>query len=226
MSEILTNKQTMSAFIDARREWNERYGSYIKQRNAWRTTALCATGFALMCLLGWIYSSTQSKFIPYVVKVDELGRSMAVAPATLTKQADERVIQAQIARFIFDTRSVTSDAEIQKIWIFEAYTMINQADQSFNFLQQHFTNDATNPFTRAQKETVEIRISTVLRQTEKTYEVEWIETVRSRAGDIIGKPTRMRAIAQIYLTNPDTLAQILKNPAGVYIKELSWSNAI
>ena len=227
MTDINTGKEIKSPYLLAKQEWNERYGSYIQQRNNWRNMAFVAMAFGVMCLLGWVYQSTTSKFIPYVVAVDELGRSVAVAPAQRAKQVDDRVIQAQLARFITDTRSVTTDANVQKMWIFEAYTMINQADSSFNYLQQHYTKPETNPFQRAAKETVEVKISTVLRQTDLTFEVEWMETVRTRAGEVVGgKATRMRAILQIYLTTPQTVEQIIKNPAGVYIKDISWSNAI
>ncbi len=222
---ILDDKPVINPYVEARREWNERYGSYIKSRDQWRNMAFMSMAFALICLVGFIYHSSQSKFIPYVVEVDQLGRSVAVSPASQTNAHDERVIKSQLSRFIVNTRSVTSDAEVQKSWIFEAYTMINPADPSFLFLQNHFQTTA-NPFVRAARVTVEIKVSTVLRQTNESWEIEWIETTKNRKGELIGDPVRMRSLMQIYLTVPEKIEQIYKNPAGVYIKDLSWSNAL
>ena len=38
-------------YLDARREWNERYGSYIAQARNWRFAAVVALLLALVCAL-------------------------------------------------------------------------------------------------------------------------------------------------------------------------------
>ena len=41
-----------AVYLAARREWNERYGSYIAQANAWRLTALASLGVAFVAVGG------------------------------------------------------------------------------------------------------------------------------------------------------------------------------
>jgi type IV secretory pathway TrbF-like protein len=55
---------------------------------------------ALAGVGGVIHIGSQSKFVPYVVQVDKLGQTVAVAPVIAPHRADPRVIQASVASFI------------------------------------------------------------------------------------------------------------------------------
>ena len=68
-------------YVEARREWNERYGDYIQQAHHWRTMAIICGLVALICVFGMAYIGAQNKIVPYVVEVDKLGEAAAVARA-------------------------------------------------------------------------------------------------------------------------------------------------
>ena len=54
MNKLSTPKAPESPHLAARREWNERYGDYIKREAAWRTLAvgsLIVTGIAVAGLV-------------------------------------------------------------------------------------------------------------------------------------------------------------------------------
>ena len=68
-------------YVEARREWNERYGDYIYQAQHWRTMAIISGLIALIAVAGVAYIGAQSKVIPYVVEVDKHGAAAAITRA-------------------------------------------------------------------------------------------------------------------------------------------------
>ena len=220
-------ENTPNPYLDARREWNERYGTYIQERNIWRRVAITSLCVVVLCVF-WIgYIGSQNKMVPYMVEVNSLGRAVASAPIQQVNMPNELIIKSQLARFISNLRSVTSDAKVQKAWLFEAYAMVNQGDPAAGLIAQYYGGGQgpNSPFVRAQSELVEVDISTVLMQTAESWEIEWLETTRNRKGELI-RQVPMRALIQTYISKPDTLKGIYENPAGVYVKQFSWSKQI
>jgi type IV secretion system protein VirB5 len=84
----------------------------------------------------------------------------------------------------------------------------------------------TNPFKRAEKQTVNVEIVSAIPQTSTTWQIDWVETQRTRKGEIMGKPYRMRALLNVSsnATPPEASDdQIRLNPMSVYISDYSWS---
>src|SRR5208282_401075 len=97
-------------YLNARREWNERYGDYIAQARNWRLAAILAILTALITASGLAYIGSQSQIVPYIVRVDKLGSAAAVDRADQTFKPDNQLIVASLARFIANIRSVYTDA--------------------------------------------------------------------------------------------------------------------
>ena len=93
--------------------------------DAWRCLSLL---IALAGVGGMIYIGSQSKFIPYVVEVDKLGQTLAVAPVDRAKGVDQRVIHAAMASFIQSARLVSPDVALQRKAIFAVYAMLSPDD--------------------------------------------------------------------------------------------------
>ena len=55
-------------YLSARREWNERYGDYIKAAHHWRIAAIGSISIALVCSGGMVYQATQQKIVPFAVE--------------------------------------------------------------------------------------------------------------------------------------------------------------
>ncbi|HDX6248660.1 TPA: conjugal transfer protein TrbF, partial [Campylobacter fetus subsp. venerealis] len=65
-------------YLDAKREWLERYGNYISQKRNWQIIAVLSAIISLICVIFLGYSTTQNKLIPYVIEVDKLGNTSKV----------------------------------------------------------------------------------------------------------------------------------------------------
>jgi len=91
------------------------------------------------------------------------------------------------------------------------------------------SNSETSPFKRAAKETVDVQITSILPQSNETWQVDWLETVRARGDGSIISRFRMRALVSIYVAPPTSQTseeQIRKNPLGIFIRDFNWSKQL
>lgn len=218
----MSHESQANPYLNARREWDERYGDHIARAKNWRTVAMLSLAVAGMACAGIAYVGSQSKIQPFVVMVDQLGSPVAVArPAAMGKdKADQRIKVAQLANWVVSARTITSDRAAQQVMIDKVYAMAGR--DTAEYLNGWFR--AHSPF--GGEETASIEIASVLPQSADTYQVSWIET-RSRYGQAA---TKERWKALLTVGQSDELANkpgvALWNPFGLYIKEMSWTKEV
>ena len=210
-------------YLDARREWNERYGDYIHQAQHWRMMAILSGLVSLVCVIGICYIGSRSKVVPYIVEVDKIGDAVAVGRADRVPTVDARVIKAYLARFVVDWRSVTIDSQAQKGAVDRVYSMVPRGSVAVSKMSDYFR--ANNPFSAAAKGTVAAAVTNVLPISEKTWQVEWEEVRRDTRGLVLNT-VRMKASVLVGVTPPTSESQVLLNPLGVYITDLNWSQQL
>lgn len=210
-------------YLDARREYAEEYGKLIKAAAQWR---MVAVGLLLICALavaGMVYSASQNHYIPYVVQVDKLGTAVPAGRADQAARPDQRIIRAQLARWVSDVRSVYVDAAAQRAAIDGAYAMISRSGAGYNLLTTYYRS--SSPFERAEKETVTVQVNAVLPVSGDTWRVEWTETVRGRNGEV-QSTSEWQASITILISPPADETTIQRNALGIYIPEFSWTKRI
>jgi type IV secretory pathway TrbF-like protein len=214
-------------YLSARRTWNDHMRAVHASRTMWQMLALLCLLIALAGVGGIIAIGSQSKFIPYVVQVNNLGEAIALSRADIAGEADPRVVHASIAAFVNDLRMVTPDVALQRKAIFRAYAMLSNNDPATAKANQWFNgSEASSPFKRAETQTVNVEIISVIPQSPETWQVDWLEKVYDRQGHLAESPFKMRALLRIYHkpTTPSTTEeQIRNNPLGIYIQDFSWS---
>ncbi|QDQ27571.1 conjugal transfer protein [Chitinimonas arctica] len=210
-------------YAEARREWNERYGDYIKQAHNWRLCALISGLVALVAVIGLAYVGAQNKIVPYVVQVDKFGAAVAVGPADKAAATDEKVVKAYLARFISDWRSVTVDQVAEKSAIERVYSMLASGSPALTKLNEHFK--ANNPFLVSEKMMISVEVTSVLPISERTWQLEWTEVTRDLKGELKSNQ-RMRASIIVEITPPQDERLFLINPIGVYATDLNWVQSL
>lgn len=217
--------EAANPYLEARREWNERYGSYIAQAATWRMVAVVALLLAIVSVGGLIYVAGKSQFIPYLVEVDGQGRAAAVGPLTEANEQNPMVTKAMLAGFVRNWREVTADIEIQKRRIFAAYAHISQADPSFTTANEYFK--ANDPFERAKTETVVVEVESPLSLGNGAWQIEWVERRRDRKGKTLGKTKRYQAVLHTaHAKASRDIKRIQVNPVGLYITEFNWTEML
>lgn len=217
-----TRQEAGSPYIEARREWNERYGEYIEQARHWRNMALCSVVVLVTALGGALYISAQRKIQPYVLRVDKL---QLAAPYTQTHgtQVDPRIIKAYLARFVADWRSVTVDRQAQKSAIDRVFAMLPTGSVALVKMDEFFK--ARNPFTVAASHSIDITVTNLLPVSDQTWQVEWKEETRDVRGQLQSS-VRMKVTVIVGITPPTEENLIVVNPLGVYITDLNWSRRL
>jgi len=216
----------VNPYLNAQRTWNSHVGSLVASRLIWQLTAIIALLVVLASVGGIIYIGSQSKFVPYVVEVNKLGESAPVAAADVAAKVDPRIVRAALGEFIVNARSVSADIALQRKAIVQAYSMLPAGAASANKMNEYLNgNPEANPFKRAANELVNVDIVSVIPQSKDTWQVDWTETVRSRKGELLTRPSRMRALLAVRIGADGTRneEQFRANPLGIYITDFSWA---
>ena len=210
-------------YLAARREWDERYGDLITRARNWRTLAIICAVTTLVATGGLMWLSAHSRIVPFVVLVDNLGRPLASGIAEQATVNDDRLKRASVLAWVGDLRLVTSDGVAQRKAIDHVYAQIASGSQAQAFVSDFYR--AIPPFKRAQIETVSIDVNSVLPTSDRTFEVDWVETTRDLYGAV--KATdRWKGSFSIALNPPtdERLARI--NPLGVYVTNVSLAKVL
>ncbi|KIC55877.1 MULTISPECIES: conjugal transfer protein TrbF [Brevundimonas] len=213
----------LNPYLNGRREWTERYADHIKGKRAWMLTALGSMAVAAIACGGLGAVAAQQKTVPYIVQVDKLGAVLPVARADQASRPDQRVIRAQLADWITKIRTVSVDASAQMKNVYGAYALIDQNGPAFQVVNDHMKEN--DPFKRAQKETVDVEVNSVLPVGADTWRVEWTETTRGRDGQV-AQSVQWQAVLNTKIVPPASEEAIFVNPLGIFVNAVSWSRRI
>jgi type IV secretion system protein VirB5 len=211
----MTNIETPSAVYEAgRREWNERYGSYIASARHWRRVALAMAGTTAVSTACVAWMAVQAHVVPYVIEVNKLSESLAVHRLTAAPPVDARRIRSQLGRWVVDMRSVYTDPSAETANVTEVLAWVDRQSDALEQVSAYFK--ARPPNDRALKETVGVEIESVGQLGDDTWSVDWSEESRSRDG-FAAALTYWRMTVRVKVSPPDDDATIMVNPAGVYV---------
>jgi len=210
-----------SPYVAGRREWNERYGDYIARTRTWQIAFFVSTAFSGVLVFALVDLSKKSSVQPYVVEVNKLGEAVAARPADIARPADERIIRFQVANFITNARSITPDRVVQKRWLDGVYAVSSAS--AATFLNEHYRK--SDPFEKGRNNLVSVEINTAMPLSETSWQVQWTETTRGLNGLVEGT-TRWQAILNLTVFTPTTAQQIIANPTGIVIDQITWTQQL
>lgn len=216
-------REVHNPYLAARREWDERYGDLITRARNWRTMAALCALTALVATAGMAWLSVRSRVVPFVVLVDNLGRPVASGVADQTSLNDDRLKRSNIFNWVENLRTVSTDGVAQRKAIDRVYAEIASGSEAQTFISDYYRGDP--PFKRAETETVSVEVKSVLPTSDRTYEVEWVETTRDLYGTV--KATdRWKGYLTIVVNPPADERQARINPLGVYITNANWAKVL
>lgn len=215
--------ELMNPYLAARSAWDERYGDLIARAKNWRLAAFASAAIAFLAVGGLIMQARQSRLVPFVVAVNELGRPLAsgVVSSSSGSGLPEPVMKAMLADFVSSWRSVTIDWTFQRNQIDKVFAQIGQGSRAQTAISEWYRLDP--PQNRAQKGTVEVEIKVVLPTGDKTWEVEWMEVNRLATGQMQGKPENYKGLFTLAVNPPQSEEDARGNPLGIFITNATWS---
>ena len=216
------NEPQENPYLSARREYGDRYGAAVNEAARWRQICfflmmLCMAFGAMM-----IWLSSQNKVIPYVVQVDKQGYTVAIKPASEASGADTRVVIAALSRFITNFKTVVADKYAQRRMVDEVYNYLARGSSAENVVTHFYRED--NPFESQRAMAVDIVSVLGVGTDGKSWQVLWTEK-EVRNGTIVNT-SEWRAIISIAVSPVQNMAEIIKNPLGIYVTELNMAQDV
>ena len=215
-----TTPVPVTPYQRAGQEWDDRIGSARVQAYNWRLTAVGGLLLAFLLTAGMIWQSTQSRVAPYVVEVDKLGEAKAVTPAESSYRPNDAQIAYQLGQFITNVRSLSTDAVVVRNNWLRAYDYTT--DRGASFLNDYAR--ANDPFADVGARTVAIQVTSVVRATDNTYQVKWIEQAYKQGN--LDRTSHWTAMLTVVTQSPKNADTLRKNPLGIYVNGLSWSEEL
>lgn len=160
----------------------------------------------------FIYSINLQKTVPVLINVMPNGEAAFLGEVrqSAAPQIPESAILYQARKFITNLRSISTDPQVLYNNIEECYAMVTS---SYEPVMTRALR-TSSPFNLVGKIRRSLEIESVLKITNNSYQVDWIET--SLDGGGTPKKSRMRSLITIKILPADEKT-IKKNPLGIYI---------
>lgn len=224
--KVRVANKTANPYLNAKRTWNHHSQSLMSALRLWQTVGLMGLLIGVGSVGGMVYIGSQSKFIPLVFQQDKLGNMVSVLHADKMPEAKSEDYRHAASDFIEQLRMVTVDASLQRKAIFQVYAYLLSDDPAAKKTNEFLNaSESVNPFNRAQHEMVSVEIESVLQLSGDSWQVEWLETTRTRDGSLKNAPVHMRAIVNVYQGDlaSKSDAELLRNPHGIFVRDFNWS---
>ena len=170
-----------------------------------------------------MWLSAKSHVVPFVVLIDSLGRPVASGLAEQTSVGDDRLRRVVLQDWLEGLRMVTTDGIAQRRAIDRVYAHIASATNAQAFISEFYRNDP--PFKRAQTGTVSVEVKSILPTSDRSFEVDWIETSRDLYGNV-NSTDHWRGSFTVALNPPTEERQARINPLGLYVTAASWAKVV
>jgi type IV secretion system protein VirB5 len=200
--------------------WDERIGSARVQARNWRLMAFGSLALSGGLACGLLWESAQSRVTPYVVEVDRLGEARAVTEAESSYHPTDPQIAWHLAKFVRDIRSISLDPVLMRADWLSAYDFTTQ--RGSQFLGDYAR--AAQPFAQLGEKTVSVQVTSVVRASDRSFQVKWAETAYDRGSQ--AGTSHWTAILTVVLKSPATADVLRKNPLGLYVDAINWSREL
>ncbi|MDF2381848.1 conjugal transfer protein TrbF [Nostoc ellipsosporum NOK] len=200
--------------------WDERIGSARVQARNWRLMAFGGLALTTAMSAALVWQSLQSKVVPYVVAVDRLGEARAVSEAERDYQPSDAQVAWHLARFIEHVRSVSLDPVLMRRDWLSAYDFVTR--RGAQFLGDYAR--AADPFGALGEKTVSVQVTSVVRASDRSFQVKWTETAFERGGRT--GTSNWTGILTVMRKSPTSAETLRRNPLGIYIDAIDWSREL
>jgi type IV secretory pathway TrbF-like protein len=207
-------------FQRAGQVWDERIGSARVQARNWRFVAFGMLSVSAGMAGGLVWQSAQSRVVPYVVEVDRLGEPRAVNPASAGYRPTDPQIAWGLARFIEDVRTISLDPVLMRRQWLRAYDFVT--DRGAQFLGDYARR--ADPFAHIGEQTASIEVTSVVRASDRSFEIKWVETDFERG--VRTATAHWTAFVTIALKPPAGADTLRRNPLGLYVDAIDWSREL
>lgn len=207
-------------YRQARAEYSDRYAELAAGKRNWQLATLGAAALCGLSLTANIIQARQVKQLPYVVLADRSGYAITVpeplAPSATTISIDT-IERYEVAAFICAARTIDADMAGEDALL--RYVKAHARGAADQFLGEYF--ESHNPHI-ARAHSTAVAIASLIGVGPHSWQVRWTETHFDPQGRRLQSDEPQHFIA-LLRTQIQPGADVLTNPAGVYVVALSWT---
>jgi type IV secretion system protein VirB5 len=170
--------------------------------------------------MGLVWQSLQSRVVPFVVEVDRLGEPRALQPADKDYQPTDPQIAWHLAHFITDVRTVSLDPVLMRANWLAAFDFATP--RGARFLGDYAR--VADPFAEVGTRTVSVQVTSVVRASDRSFQVKWIESMFERGN--LASTSHWTAMISVVMRPPASAEALRRNPLGLYIDAIDWSQEL
>jgi len=218
MAATSTNRYT-----DAQRHFLETTTADRRWAITMTRLALIAVAALVLALGAIIYLASQPKMVPIFFRENAGGELAPIGRVVGAQTPDVTAIRSQIADWIANARTITSDPIAAKTRQERMAALVAGGSPAAAFLATYFKTHDPIALGRDRRVSVAINYVAPVPGSTHEYEAEWSEDARDSSGRAFRAPTRYRAHLSIAVSRPSDEATIYANPLGIYITDLDWA---
>ncbi len=213
-------------YMDAKREYSQIYGDYVKRVRQWQVMAIICAMIALVAVCALAYSANSVKIKPYAFYIKDnqaypLGYAekyeISRDKTNRANSIEEFVTFQTLLRFIENVRGRTPDTLLQRRLIGNVYAMLLKSTPAFEVVTQYYTTN--KPYEKDITILVE-DLSIMKEETPNKFTIKWTEkTYKKRK---FTKSDSFQGTIDTKTILPDTENAMLENPMGIYVYNISF----
>ena len=218
-------KSSSNPYLNVQRKWDDRYGTEVKEKKVWQIFSIVSLSLNIVLVAAVTYYGTRSQFIPYALKTTDSSPIIEVSRLDATSEIDPKIIASQLAQFVSDVRTVTTDGKLKKKMTERVYSMCSSTDGaiSLNTVQEWLKKN--DPFEIAKVMNISVTVTSVMAlNSTNTYQIQWTET--AIVNGLEREKINWTGLFEATKKNLTTWTEILNNPTGLVVKSISWSQVI
>jgi type IV secretion system protein VirB5 len=207
----------LTPWQQAENRWERWRRDPERRAHWWKVTCLLSWLSNSILGVGFIAVALQAKVVPYLVEVSETGavRKIGVVERAPYKPSEE-LLKRITQEFVENTRNVPRDALVlgrnweraKAVATVPVQQMLKTYAEAANLKELLEKNIA-----------VLATVETVLPQSERTFQVEWVETVTGYTES----KAAYRGVFELVVKPPGNQAELERNPLGIYIAWFQWA---
>ena len=222
---------------NARREFASAFGDLARGKRNWQVAAFVLAGVVAVEALAMIGLARAARVVPYVVRVDQLGRVDAVGPASPIRDPDATLVASQLADFIRSVRTVLPLAAVSAQAALLRHGYAFATPDAAGFLNGYLSDPAHDPRVLGTRLIREVEVTSALRVPEgttgrkrsadggggQTWRLQWTETDRpTQLGDSTAT-TAWEGYLTLRIAPPTSAESVQENPLGLFITSIAWT---
>src|SRR5919198_6553266 len=181
---------------NARREFASAFGDLARGKRNWQVAAFALAGVVALEAVAMIGLARAARTVPYIVRVDQLGRVDAVGPASPLRDPDAALVASQLADFIRSVRTVLPAAAVSAHASLLRHGYAFATPEAASFLNSYLGDPSHDPRALGIRLTREVTVTGALRVPDvaghrgkgdaraQTWRLQWTETDRpTQLGD-------------------------------------------